>query len=654
MPRKRVLVVALFIFSLFSLLLIQYYKIQCIEYAKWSGFAAKQHELVVPQVAKRGGFYGKVRRIGLGEYSQPFVYDLVKHHLFADPLSLPQEIKHTVSQKLSEILEIDSKQIEKEINRSVRSRRVASWLTKEQKEEVEKWWRPFAKAEKIPSNALFFLRDFKRCYPFGSLLGQVLHTIRDQKDELTKEGVPTGGLEAHFNHLVKGKQGKRVLLRSPLNCMDTDRVVSIAEDGADVYLTIDPYLQQIVEEELEKGVQSAKAVGGWAVMMDSASGEILALGQYPPFDPGDYRTFFNDPQMINHTKVRALTDCFELGSIMKPITLGISMMANEERALQGKPPLFSPDERIDVTRRLFPGRGNKPIKDGIDRLALDMNMAIQKSSNIYMAQLAERIVTQMGDHWYREKLVQGFGFGVRSGLELPAESPGLVPSPGRIYPNGRPQWSLATPYSISFGYNILANSVQMLRAFAVFANRGELVSPTLIRKIVKEGKEILLQEKEPSKRVLSQKGADRIVEAIKFSTKPGGTGWRAEIPGYSEAGKTGTAEKIIEGKYSKKIHISSFIGFSPAKKTEHIDPIVLIVSIDEPAAILVEGIKNYLGGKCAAPVFKNIMMRSLEYLGVPPDDPCGYSKQDPRFDSVKADHFSQLAELSKKYKEFNP
>jgi cell division protein FtsI (penicillin-binding protein 3) len=650
MTERRILHVTFALFVLFSLLIVQYYRIQQIEYEKWRGYAARQHEIVVPQVAKRGSFYGQHLR--KKNYFQPLVYDVVKFHLFADPLSLPEEKKNEIAHYIAKQFSCPQEEIRSELARSVRSRRLLRWLPKEQKEAFHTWWSAYAKKEKIPKNALFFVQDFQRSYPFGSLSGQVLHTIRDQKDEMTKEGVPTGGLEASFHQVIRGKQGKRVLLRSPLNHMDTDRIVVEAEDGADVYLTIDPVLQTIVEQEIKKGVESAKAKGGWAVMMNASTGEVLALGQYPPFDPRHYRDYFNDPDRIEETKVKALTDCFELGSIMKPITLAVALKANEELTAQGKPPLFSPEEKIDMTRHSFPGRGGKPIKDGIVRTAMNMNMAMQKSSNIYMAQLAERIVQQMGSEWYRHTLVHSFGFGLKTGMELPAESPGMVPTPGKIHPNGRPQWSVATPYSLSFGYNILANSVQMLRAFAVLANGGELISPTLVKKVVKEGREMRKERKKI--RVLPSESAQRVVKAMKFSSKPGGTGWRAEIPGFTEAGKTGTAEKVIGGHYHGKVHISSYVGFTPAEKTADTDPLVFIVSLDEPAAMLAEdGVKNYLGGRCAAPVFRSTMIRALDYLGIEPDDPFGYRSQDPRFDAQKADYLKELADLNKLYKEWN-
>jgi cell division protein FtsI (penicillin-binding protein 3) len=168
------------------------------------------------------------------------------------------------------------------------------------------------------------------------------------------------------------------------------------------------------------------------------------------------------------------------------------------------------------------------------------------------------------------------------------------------------------------GYNILVNSIQMVRAYAIFANGGLEVQPHLVRKIIKAGK-VLVDNTQyrAHKRVLSPEIARTIARALKYSTKEGGTSKRADIPGYTEAGKSGTSEKIVDGNYSKTNNISSFVGFAPAQNAKF----VLLVSIDEPEAKFIPGVgKQQMGGVCAAPVFREIALKSLEYLGVAPDD----------------------------------
>lgn len=640
--KKRLVFVAISVFFLFSLLIVTFFKIQILEGEKWAQAALTQHEFIVKEPFRRGAFYANpTLKYGHPESPQPLVFDVTKYHLYIDPQSIPPLYREEIATVLARFVPLNREEFEKKS----RSRRLALWLDRETKEAIFSWWREFAKEKKIARNALYFVTDYRRSYPYGKLLGQVLHTIREMKDETTQEGVPTGGLEAYFNSYLKGKLGKRKLLRSPLNQLEIDRVIEDPEDGADIYLTINHCLQAIVEEELEKGVQAAQAKGGWAVMLNPHTGEIWSLAQYPYFDPTHYQEYFNDPLRIEDAKVKAVTDAFELGSIMKPITLAVALQANRE----GRGKLFDPQEKIDTTRTIYPGRASRPLQDLPPHRALNMNMAIQKSSNVYMAQVIDRVINQMGNAWYRSALVDLFGFEKKTGIELPGEAPGVVPRPGFLHPNGALEWSLPTPYSLAMGYNILATSLQMARAYSVFANGGYLIQPTLVRKIMKKD-EIIFEHLPMRERVLDPEIVEAVTDAMKFSTQVGGTGRLASISGYTEAGKTGTAEKIVGGVYSKQRYISSFIGFTPANGARF----VLIVTIDEPKPIRLEGgVKNYVGGRCAAPVFASIAKRTLEYLGEPPDDPHGYPPGDPRYNPEKADWMKEVRDLKILYEQWN-
>lgn len=662
--KKKLLVVSIGTFFLFSLLIVQYFKIQILEGEKWTKEALCQHECIVKEPFRRGAFFSNSSlKKGHHEKPQPFVFDVTKYHLFIDPVSIPEVFKNEIAFQLTKLTESQT-DIRGEFDKKSRSRKVTMWIDRERKEAIQAWWAPYAKKRKIPRNALYFITDYRRCYPFGKLLGQVLHTIREAKEETTHEGLPTGGLESYFNEYLKGKQGKRILMRSPRNSLDTDRIIEPPQDGADVYLTINHYIQAIAEEEIEKGVIAADAKGGWAVMMDPFTGEILALAQYPFFEPARYRDFFNDPDKMEDAKVKPVTDAFELGSIMKPITFAVCLKANEELAIQEKPLLFDPRLPIDTARSIFPGRGNKPLKDTSFHRKLNMNMALQKSSNVYMAQIIDRVVNILGNDWYRATLVNTFGFGEKTGIELPGEAVGLMPTPGKTHPNGTLEWSLPTPYSLAMGHNILATSLQMLRAYAVFANGGKLIQPTLVKKVVHttpEGNEEVLLDNLSKERlnsfpqVLSKESIKEIVKAMKFVTKPGGTARLAEINGYTEAGKTGTAEKIVAGAYSKQHYVSSFIGFTPANLDSYpTTRFILIVSIDEPEYRILEGgIKAHHGGRCAAPVFREISRRTLEYLGVEPDDPYGYPAGDPRYNADLADWMKEVRDLKLLYEQWN-
>lgn len=660
--RKRLLCLSLFLFALFAVLIAQFYTIQMIDGEKWTKVANRQHYFVINEPFMRGTFLSNtsIKK----DYLEPplsFVADVKKFHLFIDPESIPVQRRQPIAEQLAAILELNSEagaKLRAQLDSKSRSRKLAGWLDVEQREAITQWWRPYARTYKIPRNALFFVNDYQRSYPFGKLLGQVLHTIQNAKDEATSQAFPTGGLELSLNNYLKGKLGKRRMMRSPRNSLETGEVITPPQNGANIHLTINHCLQAIAEEELEKGVKKVKAKSGWAVMMDPYNGDVLALAQYPFFLPPDYQHYFNTPQLIEHTKVKALTDAHEPGSIMKPITIAIALKANEELKRRNAPPIFDPQEMMPTSNSQFPGR-KKPLKDTHLHRFLNMSMAIQKSSNIYVARLVERIINALGKDWYRKALCEDFGFGMKTGIELPSESNGVVPLPGKKHPNGALEWSAATPYSLAMGHNIQCNSLQILRAYAAFANGGYLVRPTLIRKVVKtdaDGQEqVLVDNTTPERtaqfpRVMAAATARDILQVMKYTTKPGGTARRADVWGYTEAGKTGTADKAVRGVYSPEHVCSSFVGVVPA----NVPAFVLIVAIDEPEYGYEPGLgKKHHGGFCAAPVFREISKRSLAYLGIAPDDPHGYPSGDPRYDAKKADWMPEILQLQEMYEKWN-
>jgi cell division protein FtsI (penicillin-binding protein 3) len=620
---RRLLVgVAIFLFFLFSLLIIQFYTMQIVNGDKWQRAADRQHRLSVIEPYCRGVFYSNTSvKKGHPEKAQPFVIDVPRFHLYADPAAIPESCRKEIVKRLKltlDLSEADAAKLLAQLQKQSRSRKLILWMTREMHDHIVKWWQPYARSHKIPRNALFFVHDYKRSYPFGKLLGQVLHTIRSERDQATQQCVPTGGLELSLNKYLKGSDGRRVILRSPRQPLETGRVTKQPQHGSDVYLTINHHLQAIAEEEIAKAVKTANATAGWAVMMDPYTGEILAWSQYPFFEPSNYRDYFNDPKKEEYTKSKGITDPYEPGSTFKPFSIAIAMKANAELKKRGKPPIFSINEKIDTATRHFPGRG-KPLKDTHFHKYCNFYMGMQKSSNVYMATLIQRVVQTLGEEWYRCTL-QEFGFGEKTGIELTAESAGLVPTPGKKHPNGALEWSKATPPSLAMGHNILVNSIQMMRAYGILANGGYDVKPTLIRKIIKKDGAVVLDNTvvKEQKKILEPEDLKELVTSMRYVTKQGGSARRANIPGYSEVGKTGTTEKVTNGVYNKKVHISTFIGFAPA-----INPrFVLLVAIDNPEHKYIPGQgRNQMGGFCAAPAFKEIGLRALQYLGVLPDDP---------------------------------
>ncbi|NDE82708.1 MAG: penicillin-binding protein 2, partial [Chlamydiia bacterium] len=643
--RRRLVCLAIWVSFLFCLLIIQFYKIQVIDGEKWTKKALAQHQLTLVEPCKRGTFYANTSlKEGHPEVLRPLVVDVPKFHLFVDPKSIPTHLKSSVANGISSILrfkEEDKNKVLGHLSKESRNRKVLMWLSRDKRNAIELWWLDFAKAHKLPRNGLYFLQDYKRSYPFGKLLGQILHTVREDKDPVTHEHIPTGGLELVLDRYLKGKEGKRILLRSPKHPLDTGKLILAPEHGSDIILTVNDYIQAIAEEEIAKAVKKANAKSGWAIMMDPRTGEIFAWAQYPFFDPSHYKGYFNNTYLAEHTKVRAITDPYEPGSTMKPITMAICLHANAELKKQGKPPLFNPQEKISTVSGYFPGRST-PIRDTKLHRFLNMEMAIQKSSNIYMARMVHRVIDTLGNDWYRNALQNIFGYGVKTGIELSSETAGLLPTPGKKHPNGALEWSVPTPFSLSFGHNLLVNSLQMLRSYAILCNGGFDVTPTLIKKIIQtqsDGSYKVIRDNvgkekvQGYKRLLDQSISDEITQVMKYVTKPGGSAPKADIYGYTEGGKTATSEKIVNGVYSRTNHISTFIGFAPAKNPRF----VMLIAIDEPEHKFIPGVgKNHMGGACAAPAFGEIGSRTLQYLGVEPDDPYGYAPGDPRRDPEKA------------------
>ena len=632
--RFRFLSIAVFISFLFASLVFQFYKIQIFQYDKWSHLAKQQHYMVVKEPCRRGSFFSNPS-LKIGDVKDvPFVVDIVSYHLHMDPSLIPSCLKEKMCVELQNVLATSS-DLSVHFMKKSRYRKVAKGIASSKKEKVDRWWELFSKKNNLAKRALYWKKDYQRSYPFGKSLGQVLQTV--QEERLENGVTPTGGLELFFHNYLQGEEGKREILRSPKYEIDNGYVEKRSKNGKDVYLTIHHVLQAIAEEELAKGIERVEAKGGVAVMMDPHSGEIYAVAHYPFFDPSCYKEYYKDLTKIEQTRNKAVSDCFEPGSIMKPISLAIALKANQELLKRGEKSLFSPEEMMRCDEAFFPGR-LRPLRDVHPHKYLNMYMSIQKSSNIYPARLIQKVMERLGPEWYRRQLADLFGFGEKTGVEVPYENPGLLPTPGKRHANGSYEWSSPTPYSLAIGYNLMVNAMQMTRAFSVLVNGGYLVKPTLLKKIVsKEGGMIHNVQNLSKKKVLDGSITKEIVKAMKFVTKQGGSATLADISGFTEAGKTGSSEKLIEGRYSKEKHFSTFIGCAPVTFPKF----VLFIGVDEPKKVYVPGFgTTHFGGKCAAPIFREIGKRSLEYLGVPPDD-------------LSSDWKQEVMDLKKLYEAYN-
>jgi cell division protein FtsI (penicillin-binding protein 3) len=636
MQKKRSLIspwtvctLSLLLILAFSVVLAQFYKLQILQHEYWLKKAAAQQQMRIDLGAKRGAIYGSIASADQNN-DVCLAQDVPTFHLYVDASSIPLVFKRPLAQLLAPLVDLPLDDILTELNKVSRFRKIKWYVDLEQKLAIDKAFKKFIKKKPIAKNALFFLAGYKRVYPLGSLAGSLLHTLGTQEGQRGPERIPTGGLEKRFEDFLKGVSGQLTSYRTPKGRLDATHMVVKPQNGYDLYLTLNPLIQTVVEKELEQAVIRAKAKGGWALIMDPFCGHILACAQVPSLNLLSPESFLSDPLKTPYLNLKALTDPFEPGSIMKPLTMLVALKANH---VLGKP-VFNPQEKVASLDGKFPGR-KSPIKDVKAVSYLNMDMAIQKSSNIYMGRVIQKVIGALGDPFYEQELKNTFGFGSKTGLKIGVESSGFVPSLHKKMKGGGPQWSQATPFSLAMGYNLLATTLQMTKAYAMIANGGYEVEPCLIKKIVKNHEhrpqEILyeLPATPLSKQKIPYEDVLRIKQSMQFSVNKGGTAFRAKVPGFTACGKTATTEKLVAGTYSHDQHISTFAGFAPS---DHPRFVCLIV-IDEPKKMFLEGIgKNQFGGVCAAPSFATIAAKSLEILGLSPDDPGSLNKpQDSKF-----------------------
>ena len=429
---------------------------------------------------------------------------------------------------------------------------------------------------------VYAVTEGRRFYPHGSLAAHVLGFVGVDSQGLE-------GLEQRFDRVIRGEPQYLEFDRDARGReMFTGGVQAAPDHGGRLELTLDAGIQEATERELHNGVAAARAVGGAAVVLDPATGEVLALANVPtynPNEPGDW----TDKRWRDRVRNRAITDPYEPGSTFKAI---LAAAAIEERVV-------TPGELFFCERGRFQTAG-RAIHDTHPYGWLSFAEVIQYSSNIGAAKVGERL----GRERYHRYL-RAFGFGGRTGIELPGETPGIV----------RPvqRWTHVDLATLSFGQGVSVTPVQMAAAFAAIANGGTLLRPFVVKRVVAPNGEVVL-ENEPTavRRVVSTRSARTTTELLRrVVEEEGGTGTKARLEDFPVAGKTGTAQKVdpSTGVYSSK-RIGSFVGFVPADEPRA----VILVLIDEPAT-------SSYGGVVAAPVFPAIAAAVLKRLGVEPPAP---------------------------------
>ncbi|MCK9354805.1 MAG: penicillin-binding protein 2, partial [Gallionella sp.] len=381
------------------------------------------------------------------------------------------------------------------------------------------------------------------------------------------------GLELSLQDHLAGKAGSQRVIK--------DRRGRIVEDagslraprpGNDIALSLDSNVQHIAYRELESAVREHKAKAGAVVVLDAKTGEVLALANYPAYNPNN-RSKVNMQAMRN----RAVVDLFEPGSTMKPFTVATAIENGKVR----------PDTRINTENGVITV-GNRKIHDShAEKEPLTVAQVIQKSSNVGSAKMALMLPSET--LW---QSLSDSGFGASTGSGFPGEAFGRLREPGG--------WRPIEQATMSYGHGLSVNLLQLARAYTIFAGDGEIKPVSMLR----------LEAPATGKKVFSEKTARALREMMEAVVMPGGTAPLAQVAGYRVAGKTGTAHKLEGGRYVNR-YVASFVGFAPVS-----DPrLVVAVMIDEPSN------GQYYGGLVAAPVFSKVTEGSLHALNVPNDAP---------------------------------
>lgn len=472
--------------------------------------------------------------------------------------AIPADVRLSPEQgkQLAGLLEMDTK----DLSRKLASEKTFVFLQRQLPPDVgEK-----IAALKLPGIGLN--KEYRRFYPSGEMTAHIVgFTGVDDKG--------LEGVELAYQSQLLGHPGSRSVIKDRRGQIVEDLgSIKLPQDGKDIHLALDSKIQYLAYSYLKQAIIDNKAKAGGAVVVDAKSGEILALANWPTYNPNN-RERLSGSQLRN----RAVTDTFEPGSTLKPFTIAQALESGKVR--------------FDTVINCAPGRmtiGSATISDAHPHGALTVAQVIQKSSNVGAAKIAGMLTSQQ--MW---DMFDTAGFGQVSRLGFPGEVSGRL----------RPwkTWRPIEQATMSYGHGISVSLMQLARAYSVFAREGDMIPLTLTR-----------QDAVPlgTVPVFSQKTAREVRAMLEMAVQPGGTAPKAQIPGYRVAGKTGTAHKLEGGQYANK-YVSSFVGFAPVS-----DPrLIIAIMIDEPS-----GGKHY-GGDVAGPVFAGVMGGALRTLGIAPDAP---------------------------------
>jgi cell division protein FtsI (penicillin-binding protein 3) len=423
-----------------------------------------------------------------------------------------------------------------------------------------------AKVEKLEIEGIGQLPASRRTYPQGEMAGQVIGVVGTDGEGLT-------GVEAGQQSVLAGEEGERRVVTDALGDPIKLETVKEARDGEDVQLTLDPVIQQEAERVLAKVGETYSPQGATAIVMDPETSEILAMANWPSVDPGDLEHLSNE-DLTN----RATSFNYEPGSTFKAFTVSAAL----EEGLVTPTTEFTIPPEIEIGERI--------IKDAEEHGTENMTVAqiLARSSNIGAVEIGQKIGATKYSKW-----IERFGFGKKTGVQFPGEEKGIVPKLS--------QYSGATMGNLPMGQGAAVTPMQMVQGYTAIAHGGIERPPQLVKRI---GEEPIHEPK--GHRVISAKTAEEVREMLEGVLGPEGTASEVSVPGYTLAGKTGTAQVAEDGGYSETKYVASFIGFAPAMHPKFLCAVI----VDQPQG-------EIYGGSVAAPAFGEIAAFSLPYLGVP-------------------------------------
>ncbi len=541
-----------FFFALFFLAVsARLVLIQIIESPKYQKIARKQYEAKFVLPATRGKIYARE--------GNALVSNIMYQSFSADPRFIGDDAEEIAGEFSKVFSKPSSYYLEK-----LKSQKGFVWLERGVKPEI---------AKRIPlHDGIIVINEPKRIYQYDEVGGTLIgFTNVDNK------GI--SGLELQLDDELKGTNGSIVLQRDGLGrtrpSADFPKMDPI--DGNDVSLTISLKYQAIVEEELRRGILANKAEGGLALMMNPKTGEILALAVYPGVDPNEVTKFD-----IDRARDRVVTDIFEPGSVFKVVT---ASAAYESKVLTPESRFYAEHGAMLVTINNRPVRW---VRDTHPYEWLTFQQAIELSSNIVMAKVG-RIIGP--ERFYRQ--ARDFGFGIISGIDLPGEVRGRLKKPY--------EWSGTSLMTMAFGYEVGVTPLQIISAYAAVANKGYLMQPYVVASVHDQKGDVLHEQKpQVIRQVISAHTAQLLTDAFEGVVNQG-TAKEVKLDGIRIAGKTGTAKKIVDGKYAPGDFTASFVGFYPVEDPQ----IVCLVMMDNPRA------RSYYGGETSGPIFRAIAERII-------------------------------------------